>query len=77
MAHRFSIAGLLDWEYSGFYPEYHELIKSSNGLSTGTCSYQSVFHQNSIECGGYRTTLRRPWWSYHHLVLEGNGGISN
>ncbi|KAG5304682.1 hypothetical protein I7I50_04829 [Histoplasma capsulatum G186AR] len=34
MAHRFSIAGLLDWEYSGFYPEYHELIKSSNGLST-------------------------------------------
>ncbi|QSS58301.1 hypothetical protein I7I51_07724 [Histoplasma capsulatum] len=31
--HQFRITGLLDWEYSGFYPEYHELIKSTNGLS--------------------------------------------
>ncbi|PGG98661.1 hypothetical protein AJ80_09498 [Polytolypa hystricis UAMH7299] len=26
------ITGLLDWEYSGFYPEYYEAIKSTNCL---------------------------------------------
>ncbi|OAX78314.1 hypothetical protein ACJ72_07380 [Emergomyces africanus] len=31
---QFRITGLLDWEYSGFYPEYHELIKSMNSLSS-------------------------------------------
>ncbi|KMO99859.1 hypothetical protein CIHG_10143 [Coccidioides immitis H538.4] len=29
---QFRITGLLDWEYSGFYPEYYELIRSTNGL---------------------------------------------
>ena len=30
---QFRITGLLDWEYSGFYPEYYELIRSTNCLS--------------------------------------------
>ncbi|OJD12389.1 hypothetical protein AJ78_07014 [Emergomyces pasteurianus Ep9510] len=33
---QFRITGLLDWEYSGFYPEHHELIRSTNGLRSSS-----------------------------------------
>ncbi|EGD87049.1 hypothetical protein H112_05570 [Trichophyton rubrum D6] len=46
--YQFRVTGLLDWEYSGFYPEYYELIRSTNGLSPSVdndwyLSYLSVF----------------------------------
>jgi hypothetical protein len=28
------ITGLLDWEFSGFYPDYHDSVKSTNCLAT-------------------------------------------
>ncbi|OOF94217.1 hypothetical protein ASPCADRAFT_171826 [Aspergillus carbonarius ITEM 5010] len=31
--HRYIVTGLIDWEYSGFYPEYYEAAKSTNCLS--------------------------------------------
>ncbi|KAL5343545.1 kinase-like domain-containing protein [Aspergillus crustosus] len=30
---RYIVTGLIDWEYSGFYPEYYEAAKSTNCLS--------------------------------------------
>ncbi|KAF2422834.1 hypothetical protein EJ08DRAFT_652991 [Tothia fuscella] len=30
---RYSVTGILDWEFSGFYPEYHESTKLTNCLS--------------------------------------------
>lgn len=31
--HGYVVTGLIDWEYSGFYPEYYEAAKSTNCLS--------------------------------------------
>ncbi|KAL2810362.1 hypothetical protein BDW59DRAFT_177125 [Aspergillus cavernicola] len=31
--HGYIVTGLIDWEYSGFYPEYYEAAKSTNCLS--------------------------------------------
>jgi len=31
---KLTVTGLIDWEYSGFYPEYYESTKSTNCLST-------------------------------------------
>ncbi|KAL4937125.1 hypothetical protein BDV06DRAFT_216137 [Aspergillus oleicola] len=31
--HSYVVTGLIDWEYSGFYPEYYEAAKSTNCLS--------------------------------------------
>lgn len=31
--HNYIVTGLIDWEYSGFYPEYYEAAKSTNCLT--------------------------------------------
>ncbi|EDN02719.1 predicted protein [Histoplasma mississippiense (nom. inval.)] len=55
--HQFRITGLLDWEYSGFYPEYHELIKSTNGLSPSSDDDWYLFLPKCISLESYGM-----WW---------------
>ncbi|KKZ59980.1 hypothetical protein EMCG_00822 [[Emmonsia] crescens] len=55
--HQFGITGLLDWEYSGFYPEYHELIKSTNGLSSSADDDWYLFLPECISPERYGM-----WW---------------
>lgn len=55
--HQFRITGLLDWEYSGFYPEYHELIKSTNSLSSSADDDWYLFLPECISPERYGM-----WW---------------
>lgn len=34
----FTITGLIDWEYGGFYPEYWESTKATDGMSSAADS---------------------------------------
>ncbi|OJD09652.1 hypothetical protein ACJ73_10166 [Blastomyces percursus] len=54
---QFQVTGLLDWEYSGFYPEYHELIKSTNGLSSSSNDDWYLFLPECISPERYGM-----WW---------------
>ncbi|OJD20754.1 hypothetical protein ACJ73_07911 [Blastomyces percursus] len=54
---QFRIAGLLAWEYSGFYPEYHELIKRTNGLSLAADDDWYMFLPECISLEHYGM-----WW---------------
>ncbi|EFE43787.1 hypothetical protein TRV_01465 [Trichophyton verrucosum HKI 0517] len=56
--YQFQVTGLLDWEYSGFYPEYYELIRSTtNGLSFSTDDDWYLFLSDSISPERYGM-----WW---------------
>lgn len=57
----FQITGLLDWEYSGFYPEYYESIKSTNGLSPSGDDDWYLFLPECISPERYRL-----WWLLDH-----------
>ncbi|OAL62143.1 hypothetical protein A7C99_6718 [Trichophyton rubrum] len=75
--YQFRVTGLLDWEYSGFYPEYYELIRSTNGLSPSVdndwyLSYLSVFTRTlwHVVVTGLRSGgLRGPVKNIKHIVL--------
>ncbi|KMP10247.1 hypothetical protein CIRG_09928 [Coccidioides immitis RMSCC 2394] len=50
------VTGLLDWEYSGFYPEYYESIKCTNGLSLPEDDDWCLFMPKCI------SPERYAWW---------------
>ncbi|KAI1971592.1 hypothetical protein LOZ53_004459 [Ophidiomyces ophidiicola] len=54
---QFQITGLLDWEYSGFYPEYYESIKVTNCLSPSGNDDWYLFLPECISPDRYRF-----WW---------------
>ncbi|KJF61143.1 uncharacterized protein CIMG_13461 [Coccidioides immitis RS] len=51
------VTGLLDWEYSRFYPEYYKLVKYTNGLSLSEDDDWCLFMLKCIllECYAW-------WW---------------
>jgi Phosphotransferase enzyme family len=60
---QYSVTGVLDWEFSGFYPEYHESTKITNCLSPNDKSDWYLYLPSSITPAKYPTRwlLDRLW----------------
>jgi hypothetical protein len=56
------VTGLLDWEYSGFYPEYYESIKSTNCMATNEHDDWYLFLPQCISVQHYQA-----WWSLNRI----------
>lgn len=52
-----SVVGVLDWESSGFYPEYWESVKITNNLTAGDNSDWYLYLPDSISPQRYPN-----WW---------------
>ena len=57
------VTGIIDWEYSGFYPEYYESFKVTNCLATNEKSDWYLYLPPSISPSRYpdRWLLDRVW----------------
>lgn len=56
---KYVISGLLDWEYSGFYPEYYETVRSTNCLALNEHNDWYLFLLECISPKRYRQ-----WWLF-------------
>ncbi|OAL43414.1 hypothetical protein IQ07DRAFT_299677 [Pyrenochaeta sp. DS3sAY3a] len=60
------VAGIIDWQYSGFYPEYYESTKVMNGLSTNEDSDWYLFIPEVISPlqNAQKWLLDALWWKH-------------
>lgn len=60
------ITGIIDWQYSGFYPEYYESTKVMNGLSTNEDSDWYLFIPECISPlqNAQKWFLDALWWKH-------------
>ncbi|KAL6704471.1 hypothetical protein ACN47E_008215 [Coniothyrium glycines] len=60
------ITGIIDWQYSGFYPEYYESTKVMNGLSTNELSDWYLFIPECISPlrNAQKWLLDALWWKH-------------
>jgi hypothetical protein len=56
------ITGLLDWEYSGFYPKYYESIKVTNRMAPNEDDDRCCFLPECISPQKYKD-----WWLVDRL----------
>jgi hypothetical protein len=56
------VTGLLDWEYSGFYPEYYESIKSTNCMAPNEHDDWYLFLLQCISLQHYQG-----WWFINRI----------
>lgn len=54
---KYVVSGLLDWEYSGFYPEYYEAVRSTNCLAPNELNDWYLFLPECISPKRYSH-----WW---------------
>jgi aminoglycoside phosphotransferase (APT) family kinase protein len=60
------VTGIIDWQYSGFYPEYYESTKVMNGISPNEDSDWYLFIPESISPlrNAQKWLLDALWWKH-------------